>query len=152
MPTVVVAAACWSRAPGVPCMVPRVRVARQTERDVMGERQIQERRGEDIYTYGNALKLCVCVCVCVCVLGAANPYTEANYKPAFLSDDELKQLILKVGNTHPHTHTHTHTNTPPFMKYNALPSPVQTNLSSESYYIFYYLIFRKMRATMTLSE
>lgn len=32
--------------------------------------------------------------------GATNPYTEANYKPTFLSDDELKHLILRVGHSY----------------------------------------------------
>lgn len=31
------------------------------------------------------------------ILGAATPYTEGHYKPAFLSDQELKMLILQVS-------------------------------------------------------
>ena len=32
------------------------------------------------------------------IVGSATNYTEASHKPSFLSDDELKHLILEVGN------------------------------------------------------
>lgn len=33
------------------------------------------------------------------ILGAVTSYTEGHYKPAFLSDQELKTLILQVSST-----------------------------------------------------
>lgn len=40
------------------------------------------------------------------ILGAVTSYTEGHYKPAFLSDQELKTLILQVRYIHI-THAHT---------------------------------------------
>lgn len=40
------------------------------------------------------------------ILGAVTSYTEGHYKPAFLSDQELKTLILQVSNTSNEKNTH----------------------------------------------
>ena len=39
------------------------------------------------------------------ILGAVTSYTEGHYKPAFLSDQELKTLILQVSSTRNLYHT-----------------------------------------------
>ena len=79
--------------------------------------------------------VCVCVCVCVCdsaifinncffppfplfslplpppLLPPGDPHSSSEYKPGFLTDDELKQLVVEVCYHGNNTALHLHNNT-----------------------------------------